>query len=202
MNAIKIEVELDWLDTEKGTVSDAIRDEVVKGIQDRLVQKVEKQAREAIETKIKEAVDKVSADFLIKVFEERLANIQIPVKSGTWGSDVEYLSLNEFVGRQYNDFLKRKIFDERGNRTDYERDAKYTIHEYFTRDLLGKELERKLAALIADARQKAEEGVLKSLDQSLRDQLSADIIKRLNIPAMLQSLQDKAAEFELSGGSQ
>lgn len=72
-------------------------------------------------------------------------------------------------------------------------------HEYFAKNMLGKELEKKLSELIADARQKAENTVLSTLEKNLREQLSADIINRLNIPSMLKSLQEKAAEIELDG---
>ncbi len=52
---------------------------------------------------------------------------------------------------------------------------------------------------LSDARQRAEDTVLNTLEKNLREQLSADIISRLNIPSMLKSLQEKAAEIELNG---
>ncbi|MCF7753407.1 MULTISPECIES: hypothetical protein [Paenibacillus] len=196
MAKLKIELELDWFDEESGTVSDEIRNQVVSGLQDRLIRKVETQTRESIETKIKEAADKVSDEFLVKVFEERIKDITIPVKTGTWSSETKHLSFSEFVGEKYDDFLKRKVFDEHGRTPSYDRDAKFTIHEYFVKDMLGKELESKVSTLIAEARQKAEQSVINTLEKNLRDQLSADMIGRLNIPSMLKSLQEKAALFE------
>lgn len=196
MNKLTVELELDWLDSESGSVSDALRDEVVRGLQDRLIHKVEKQVQATIESKIQEAVEKVSDEFLVTVYQERLQNLKIPVKTSTWGSEVEYHSISEYVGIQFDNFLKRKAFDEYGKRVDYERDAKYTIFEYFAKDILGKELEKKVSALISEARQKAENTVLNTLEKNLREQLSADIISRLNIPSMLKSLQEKAAEIE------
>lgn len=197
MTKLKIELELDWFDSETGSVSEELRNEVIRGLQDRLISKVEKQVQSTIETQIKEAADKVTSDFLITLFEEKLKNIKIPFGTGMWRDEVELLSLSEYVGKQYDKFLERKVFDEYGHRTDRERDAKYTIHEYFARNLLGKELETKLSALIADARQRAEDTVLNTLEKNLREQLSADIIGRLNIPSMLKSLQEKAAEIDL-----
>ncbi|MGG3504726.1 hypothetical protein ABES58_04495 [Paenibacillus lautus] len=199
MNKLTVELELDWLDSDSGSVSDAIRDEVVRGLQDRLIQKVEKQVQAALESKITEAADKVTNEYLVAVYQERLQNLKIPVKKSTWGSDVEYHSLSEYVGNQFDNFLQRKTLDEYGKRVDYERDAKYTIFEYFAKDILGKELEKKVSALISEARQKAENTVLSTLEKNLREQLSADIIGRLNIPSMLKSLQEKAAEIEMNG---
>ncbi|MNW41750.1 hypothetical protein D3C74_188990 [compost metagenome] len=202
MNKLTVELELDWFDSENGTVSDELKNEVIKGLQDRLISKVEKQVQSTIEAKITEAADKVTSDFLVSIFEEKLHNIKIPWETGMWRDEVELLSLSEYVGKQYDKFLERKVFDERGNRTSNERDAKYTVHEYFARNMLGKELEGKLAALIADARQRAEDTVLNTLEKNLREQLSADLISRLNIPSLLKSLQEKAAEIELNGSSQ
>jgi len=199
MSKLTVELELDWLDSDSGSVSDAIRDEVVRGLQDRLIQKVEKQVQATLESKITEAADKVTNEYLVAVYQERLQNLKIPVKKSTWGSDVEYHSLSEYVGNQFDNFLQRKSLDEYGKRVDYERDAKYTIFEYFAKDILGKELEKKVSALISEARQKAENTVLSTLEKNLREQLSADIISRLNIPSMLKSLQEKAAEIEMNG---
>lgn len=196
MNKLTVELELDWLDSDSGSVSDAIRDEVVRGLQDRLIQKVEKEVQATLESKITEAADKVTNEYLVAVYQERLQNLKIPVKKSTWGSEVEYHSLSEYVGSQFDNFLQRKTLDEYGKRVDYERDAKYTIHEYFAKDILGKELEKKVSMLISGARQKAENTVLNTLEKNLREQLSADIISRLNIPSMLKSLQEKAAAIE------
>ncbi|RUT48567.1 hypothetical protein EJP82_01085 [Paenibacillus anaericanus] len=199
MTKLKVELELNWFDSETGSVSDEIKNEVVRGLQDRLISKVEKQVQSTIESKIEEAADKVTDEFLVTVYQERLQNLKIPVKSSSWGSEVKYQSISEFVGKQFDDFLQRKVLNERGERVTYERDAKYTIFEYFARDILGNELESKVSTLISEARQKAEGTVLNTLEKNLREQLSADIISRLNIPSMLKSLQEKAAEIELNG---
>lgn len=201
MSKLKIELELDWFDSETGSVSDEIKNEVVRGLQDRLIQKVEKQVQSTIEQKIVEAAEKVTNEFLVTVYQERLQNLQIPVKTGHWNAEVEYLSISEFSGRQFDDFLKRKILNERGEQVR-EREAQYTVLEYLAKDVLGQELEKKVSSLISDARQKAENTVIKTLEKNLRDQLSADIISRLNIPSMLKSLQEKAAEIEQTGGPQ
>lgn len=201
MSKLKIELELDWFDSETGSVSDEIKNEVVRGLQDRLIQKAEKQVQSTIEQKIVEAAEKVTNEFLVTVYQERLQNLQIPVKTGHWNAEVEYLSISEFSGRQFDDFLKRKILNERGEQVR-EREAQYTVLEYLAKDVLGQELEKKVSSLISDARQKAENTVIKTLEKNLRDQLSADIISRLNIPSMLKSLQEKAAEIEQTGGPQ
>jgi hypothetical protein len=199
VSVLKVELELDWFDGENGTVSDDLKNQVIRGLQDRLINKVEQGIKETIELKINEAAEKVTSDLLINIFNERLQNTKIPYKTSSWDSQPKELTLSEFVGMKYDDFLKRKVLDERGEYSQYKRDAKFTIWEYFAKGMLGKELEKKVSNLISEARQKAEDTVLKTLEQNLREQLSADIINRLNIPAMLKSLQEKAAEIEMTG---
>lgn len=70
MNKLTVELELDWLDSDSGSVSDAIKDEVVRGLQDRLIQKVEKQVQATLESKITEAADKVTNEYLVAVYQE------------------------------------------------------------------------------------------------------------------------------------
>lgn len=50
--------------------------------------------------------------------------------------------------------------------------------------------------MISTAKVEAEQMVLKTLEQNLKDQLAADTIKRLNIPKLLENLQQKAIAFE------
>ncbi|MEK3718911.1 hypothetical protein [Paenibacillus sp. FSL R7-0333] len=202
MSKLTVELELDWFDSESGSVSDEIKNEVVRGLQDRLIQKVEKEIQATIDQKVVEAAEKITDEFLVTVYKERLENLRIPVKTGGWSSEVKYYSIAEFAGERFDDFLKKKTLGESGQHVDYERDAKYTLMEYLAKDILGRELEKKVSNLISEARQKAENTVISSLEKNLRDQLSADMISRLNIPSMLKSLQEKAAEIEQTSTNQ
>lgn len=195
MAKVKIELDLDWIG-EDGDVDKYIKDEVIHTLQKKFTVKSEERLEEMMNKKLEEVASKVTGDFLTKIMSEKIENIQIPHKSDDWGSSVEMLSVSEFVGKRYEKFLRKKVLNERGEHESYERDAKYTIHEYFVKDLLGKELEKKVSKLISEARQNAENTVLKSLESNLQSQLSADIIKRLNIPQMLKGLQEKAVLFE------
>jgi SPX domain protein involved in polyphosphate accumulation len=100
--------------------------------------------------------------------------------------------MSKFIGIQYERFLNKKVFDENGCEPRYSSDAKFSINEYFIKKYLEKELTGKVSKLIQTARKDAEETIIKTLEQNLKDQLSIDIIKRLNIPDMLKKLQDKA----------
>lgn len=199
MAVVKIEVQLDWLEEmvqEGSSISEALRDEILSSIQSKMTNRAELAIKEAIDKKVAEVADKITDDFLIGVMKEKINNLQIPYKSDDWRSEVEMLSLSEFVGRRYEQFLRRKSLTENGEVPRYERDAKVSVHEYFTNRFLQKELVSKVGKLIQTARQDAEEQVIKTLESNLKAQLSADIINRLNIPQMLKSLQEKAAMLE------
>ena len=50
--------------------------------------------------------------------------------------------------------------------------------------------------MVQKAQKEAEDTVIKTLKQNLKDQLAVDIIKRMNIPKLLENLQQKALEYE------
>lgn len=200
---LSIEIELDWLEelvSEGSGISEALKDEVLSSLQAKMLANAEQAIKSKIDEKVAAVADQVTEEFLTGIMKNQVESLQIPWKSDEWRAEVQYLSLSEYVGKKYKEFLQSKVLDENGRLTEYGRDAKYTIHEYFVKDALGKDLQRKVASLIAEARQKAEQTVIKSLESNLQSQLSADIINRLNIPSLLKSLQEKSAELEQLNG--
>ncbi|ACT00254.1 hypothetical protein [Paenibacillus sp. JDR-2] len=200
MAKVKIELDLDWI-SEEGDLDSTIKDAVIQNLQGRFLAKVEKATTEMLNAKLAEVAEKVSDDFLAGIMKERIETVQIPHKSSEWGSSVEMMTISEYVGKRYERFLREKVLDEKGHKPDYSRDAKYSVHEYFVNKFLEKELVGKVSDLIKKSRQDAEQTIIKTLESNLKAQLSADMINRLNIPQMLKSLQEKAAEIELNGGS-
>ncbi|MED1792845.1 hypothetical protein P4V54_09190 [Brevibacillus nitrificans] len=195
MAKITIEVELDWI-SEDGDLDSTIKQEVINGIQAKFTERVEKNTRDMLNKKLEEVAGKVTDEFLEKVMSDSVSTMQIPYKSSEWGSNVQMLSLSEFVGMRYDRYLKEKVLDSDGNKPRYSSDAKMSIHEFFINKFLEKELVGKVTTLIKTARQDAEQTVIKTLEDNLRAQLSADLINRLNIPNLLKNLQDKAAMLE------
>ncbi|SYX85934.1 hypothetical protein [Paenibacillus alvei] len=195
MAIVKIELDLDWI-SEEGDLDSAIKEEVISSLQARFTQQIEKKTEKILEEKLRESTSRVTDDFLTTIMSEKINNIQIPYKSSGWSSEVEMLSVSEFVGKKYEEFLKQKVYDKDGNVPRYRDDAKLSIHEYFINKYLEKELLGKVNDLIRTARQDAEETIVKTLETNLKAQLSADIINRLNIPNMLKNLQEKAAMLE------
>lgn len=195
MATVKIELDLDWI-SEEGDLDSTIKEEVISNLQARFTQQIEKKTEKILEEKLHESTSRVTDVFLTKIMSEKINNIQIPYKSSGWSSEVEMLSVSEFVGKKYEEFLKQKVYDKDGNVPRYRDDAKLSIHEYFINKYLEKELLGKVNDLIRTARQDAEETIVKTLETNLKAQLSADIINRLNIPNMLKNLQEKAAMLE------
>lgn len=195
MGKITIELDLDWIN-EDGSLQSSIKDEVINNLQSRFVQKAELNLDKMMNAKLEEVASKVTDEFLEKLLSEKVENLQIPFKKDSWGSTYEYVPISEFVGKKYEQFLTKKVLDNDGNEVRNGRDGTTSINEYFINKYLQKELVTKVNNLIKNARQDAEVTIIKTLEENLKSQLSADIINRLNIPSMLKGLQEKAALFE------
>ncbi|MEW9125176.1 MAG: hypothetical protein AB2421_20870 [Thermotaleaceae bacterium] len=195
MAKFKIEVDLDWLDEEM-SIDDAIKQEVISSIKTKITSDATAEITKALSGVVEEKTAEVVDDFLGKTLQAKIENMMIPYKKSSWGSEYELIPMSEFVGMRYENYLNKKVFDENGCEPRYSNDAKFSINEYFIKKYLEKELTSKVSKLIQTARKNAEETIIKTLEQNLRDQLSVDMIQRLNIPSMLKNLQEKAALLE------
>jgi hypothetical protein len=195
MATVKIELELDWM-SEDESLDEAIKKEVLADLQNRLVKNAENQISSKLNAQLAEIADRVTSSFIEKTLETKIEDLKIPHKTGGyWSSEIEHIPIGEYIGMQYEAFLTKKTLDENGREAKYNSDAKLSISEYFIKNYLAKELTGKVSAMIQTARKDAEETIVKALENNLKEQLSVDIINRLNIPKMLESLQDKAAEL-------
>ncbi|MCM3487863.1 hypothetical protein M3689_00930 [Alkalihalophilus marmarensis] len=194
MAKFNIELELDWIEEE--SIDDLIKNEVISNLQDRLINKVEQKVLAKIEKEAEQKANEVVDSFVHGALENKIEDLKIPYKKNGWGSEVELIPISEFIGMRYEKYLNEKRLDEHGRETSYSSDRKLTISEYFIKNYLEKELSGKISAMIQTARKDAEETIVKALENNLKEQLSVDIINRLNIPQMLESLQNKASELE------
>ncbi|AYV67114.1 hypothetical protein C2I06_09635 [Niallia circulans] len=195
MATVKIELDVNWLD-EGENLDDLIKGEVIAGLQDRLIKKAEQKVLAKIELQAEEKANEVVDSFIHGSLEKKIEELKIPFKKNSWGSEVELIPISEFIGMRYERYLTEKILDENGREAKYSSDRKLSISEYFIKNYLAKELTGKVSAMIQTARKDAEETIVKALENNLKEQLSVDIINRLNIPKMLESLQSKALELE------
>lgn len=205
MAKFNIEVELDWIDNcEDGiSIDDEIREQVIKGVKNELLKKVTEDTVKKLDTAVAEKISEVTNliqnkvdSFIENVCEEKISSMRIPYKENSWSNEFKFMSMSEFVGQRYEKFLNKKVFDRDGNIPRYEGDRNTSLNEYFVNKYLENELGNKVSKMIQTARADAEKMVLNTLEQNLKDQLAADTVKRLNIPALLENLQMKAIEFE------
>ncbi|MGE6379872.1 hypothetical protein [Peribacillus muralis] len=195
MAIVKIELDVNWLD-EGDNLDDLIKSEVISGLQDRLIQKAEQKILAKIEREAEEKANEVVDSFIYGALEKKIDDLKIPYKENSWGSEVKLIPISEFIGIRYERYLTEKTLDGDGREAKYSSDRKLSISEYFIKNYLAKELTSKVSTMIQTARKDAEETIVKALENNLKEQLSFDIIQRLNIPEMLESLQNKAAEID------
>ncbi|GED64321.1 hypothetical protein [Lysinibacillus fusiformis] len=196
MAKFNIEVELDWLDEEM-TLDEEIQRKIISGIQNRLTNKLEEKMEQQLSSVITEKVNSMADDFISKIMTDNIANIKIPYKTSSWGSNVEYMSLSEYMGKQFEKAVAEKTLTKHGEKPSYRDDAKYSIVEYLTQGYIAKELNEKVADMIREAKTKAEKTLISNLEANLQQQLNADMLKRLNIPQLLQNLHN-TIECEVS----
>lgn len=128
------------------------------------------------------------------VSEEKIANIMMPTRTGSWSSDVKYIPLSEYVGKRFEAFSKEKRYDKYGNTTTYSSERELSMAELLTRQYLEKELGAKVENMIATAKREVEESLVKSLEQKLKENLAKETIERMNIPDVLKRFSEMALE--------
>lgn len=201
MAKFNIEVELDWMDEEAYSIDDELRQRIVDGVENALLEKATTEAVQrvdkAIADKILEAEETIqdTVDKFVKsVSEEKIANIMMPTRTGSWSSDVKYIPLSEYVGKRFEAFSKEKRYDKYGNTTTYSSERELSMAELLTRQYLEKELGAKVENMIATAKREVEESLVKSLEQKLKENLAKETIERMNIPDVLKRFSEMALE--------
>lgn len=202
MAKFSIEVELDFLE-EDYSIDEEIKEAVVCGVKNELLKKstdeVAQRLERAIAEKLEEAtktIDEHIENFVATVTEKQIEKIKIPHKPSSWSDEVKFIPISEYVGMQYEAYLTQKIYDKEFNLARYSSEKQYSMAEVHIRKYLNETLSKQVSEMIRKAQADAETTVLKTLEQTLKDQLAIDTIKRMNIPKLLNNLQKKALEFE------
>lgn len=202
MAKFNITVDLDWMDDEEGySIDDELKERVIKGVEDALLKKATDEAVKAVDDKIcekvgeaensiQEAVDK----FISTVCEEKINKIMIPVKKNSWSDEVKYKPLSEYVGERFNYYITEKKFNKDGNVARWSSESVYSAADLLTSDYLKKELDTKVETMISNARKEVEESLIKSFEQKLKENLSKDIIEKMNIPDVLKRFSEMSLE--------
>lgn len=209
MAKFNIEVELDWLNDEEYSIDDEIREQVISGVKDELLKRATddavKKLDSAIAEKLEEATEIIEQrvqDFIAVVTEKQIEKIKIPKKKSTWSDEVDFIPISEFIGQKYEEFLTERRYDRKFETARYDSDKVYSASDKHVRSYLNSVLSEQVSEMVRKAQKEAEDTVIKTLEQNLKDQLAVDTIKRMNIPKLLENLQQKALEFEKEGADE
>lgn len=203
MAKIDVSIELDWINDEEYTIDEEIKEQVIKGVKNELLKKsvdeVTKKLDVEIAKKLQEAtkvIEQRVEDFISVITEKQIEKIKIPVKESSWSNDVNFLPISEFIGKQYEQYLTRKVYDKDFHITRYDSEKKYSIAEKHIKQYLNETLSHQVEEMIKKAQKEAEDTIISTLEKNLKEHLAVDTIKRMNIPKLLENLQQRALEFE------
>lgn len=201
MAKFNITVDLDWMDDEEGySIDDELKERVIKGIEDALLKRATDEAVKAVDNKIREKVCEAEKSiqeavdtFISAVCGEKINKIMIPIKKNSWSDEVKYKPLSEYVGERFNYYITEKRFNRDGKST-WGSAAVYSAADLLTSNYIKKELDTKVEEMISNARKEVEESLIKSLEQKLKENLSKDIIEKMNIPDVLRRFSEMSLE--------
>lgn len=204
MAKFNIEVEMDWLD-EETNIDEEIKQEVIHGAKDYLLNKttteISKKLDEALADKIKEfsdVIDNRIDDFLKAISSDNISKIEIPTKKNSWDTEVKMKPITQFIAERFNAYITEKRYDRDFREATYSSDAKYSMLETDMMKYLNNVLSKKVSDMVKSAQANVEKEIINSLEQNLKENLAVDTIKRMNIPQLLENLQNNVVKLEES----
>ena len=158
MAKFNIEVELDWMEEDSYSIDEELKERIIEGVEDALLKKATHEALRMVDAKIaekvkesEETINKAINKFIENVCSEKINNIQIPEKSSDWSDKITYYSLSEYVGMQFESFIKEKRYDKDGNYQDWGSN-RYSAADLLTTKYLKRELDDKIGNMIQRAK--------------------------------------------------
>lgn len=200
MAKFNVEVDLDWLD-EDTTIDEEIRERVIRGAEDYLLrtttEEIEKKIDNLVGQKLKEVstkIDEIVDGYLDVVCQSEIEKMKIPTKETEWSREVKMIPIQEFIGEKFNRFCNEKRYDRDFNLTSYSKDRRYSLLEKDIRDYLNNVLSKQVSDIVKKAQQNAEKEIIGSLEQTLKQNLAEETVKKMNIPKVLEKLQSSYLE--------
>ena len=188
MAKFNIEVELDWLD-EETTIDEEIRERVIRGAEDYLLQtttdKIEKKIAGLVNKKlleVSEKVDEIVDGYLDVVCQAEIEKMKIPHKKSDWSNEVEMIPIHEFIGARFSSFCNEKRYNSEFKETSYSSDKKYSLLERDIQHYLKNVLSKQVSDIVRKAQSDAEKEIIDSLEQTLKQNLAEETVKKMNIP--------------------
>lgn len=195
MAKFNVEVDLDWLD-EDTTIDEEIRERVIRGAEDYLLRattdEIEKKIDNLVGEKLKEVstkIDEIVDGYLDVVCQSEIEKMKIPTKETEWSSEVKMIPIQEFIGEKFNRFCNDKRYDSNFQETRYSSERKYSLLEKDIQLYLKNVLSKQVSDIVRKAQQNAEKEIIGSLEQTLKQNLAEETVKKMNIPKVLEKLQ-------------
>ena len=195
MAKFNVEVDLDWLD-EDTTIDEEIRERVIRGAEDYLLrtttEEIEKKIDNLVGQKLKEVstkIDEIVDGYLDVVCQSEIEKMKIPTKETEWSREVKMIPIQEFIGEKFNRFCTDKRYDSNFKETNYSSERKYSLLEKDIQFYLKNVLSKQVSDIVRKAQQNAEKEIIGSLEQTLKQNLAEETVKKMNIPKVLEKLQ-------------
>lgn len=195
MAKFNVEVELDWLDSETA-IDEEIRERVIRGAEDYLLrtttEEIEKKIDNLVGQKLKEVstkIDEIVDGYLDVVCQSEIEKMKIPTKETEWSREVKMIPIQEFIGEKFNRFCTDKRYDSNFKETNYSSERKYSLLEKDIHLYLKNVLSKQVSDIVKKAQQNAEKEIIGSLEQTLKQNLAEETVKKMNIPKVLEKLQ-------------
>lgn len=194
MAKINITVDIDWLDDVN--FDDMLKDEILYGIRnylkDKAVAEIQKKVDKEIAKVISDAtgvIQKQVDNFIKQVTTDSLSTLKVAVNKNSWSEEVELVPINVFVAQRFEELCNKKKYDADFELTSY--NPRYSLTELSIKEYFNKTLQDKMVDMIKNARQAAEEEIIKSMEQALKNNLAEETVKKMNIPQVLKNLQER-----------
>ena len=194
MAKINITVDIDWLDDVN--FDDMLKDEILDGIRNHLKDKAIVEVQKKIDKEIAKVILDATGviqrqvDNLIEgVTADSLSTLKVAVNKNSWSEEVELVPINAFIAQRFEELCNKKKYDADFKLTSY--NPRYSLTERSIKEYFNENLQAKMVDMIKNARQAAEEEIVKSMEQALKNNLAEETVKKMNIPQVLKNLQER-----------
>lgn len=199
MAKINITVDIDWLDDVN--FDDMLKHEILDGVRNHLKDKAIVEVQKKIDKEIAKVImdatgviQKQVDNFIKQVTTDSLSTLKVAVNKNSWSEDVELVPINTFIAQRFEELCNKKNYDADFKLTSY--NPKYSLTECSIKKYFNETLQAKMVDMIKNARQAAEEEIIKSMEQALKNNLAEETVKKMNIPQVLKNLQERYVAVE------
>lgn len=183
MAKFKIDVEIDWIG-EDGTLDDQIKE----NIKDSIIYKIEKTVMKDIrDTAVNIAEQRIGLwinNFIQTMVSER----RIPYKANNYGSEVEMVSMEEMLGKQFEKALNEQV-DKNGKPTNSSYDRYGTRLAWVTGETARKYADERVKEFVKDIKRDIESYTSTKVKEEMMKQLTATLVQNIDFNKVFKEEQ-------------